>query len=110
MGIKIGVSIDKAGYEYENKKVSKFDPDPRKFVIKLHTQVNGNLAILVNYPNCNNYEGNKIIVYKKTSYRQILKLKELDPHFTNKNNIKPFARFEPTKDGWAKALILLEII
>lgn len=102
MGLYFGMrgSIKKNGANYEELKVSKFDPNPAKFNILKHYYDSGNLAIWINYPNCTNYEGNKIIVFKNTTWEQLNKLKEIDPHFTESDEIKPFARFEPTDYSW----------
>ena len=103
------ISIRKNGSNYETEKVSEFDPDPTNFRISIYNEQNGNVAILVKYPNCKNYEGEKIIVFKNTTWGQIRNLEELDPHFTEEDNvIKPFARFEPTLDGWLSAVELLK--
>jgi hypothetical protein len=59
-------------------------------------------VVMINYPNCVNYEGNKICVYKK-SLPYIRKQSLLDPHFSNKG-LAPFARFEPTDAGWVMAV------
>jgi hypothetical protein len=112
MGLYFGMrnSIKKSGSNYETERVSEFDPNPTKFMIRKFTEQNGNLAILVDYPNCKNYEGAKVIVYKNTNWEQVRRLKELDPHFTNEASIKPFARFEPTTEGWLKAVELLNAL
>ena len=112
MGLYFGMrnSIRKNGLTYETEKVSKFDPNPTRFMIRKFNEKNGNLAILVNYPNCKNYEGEKIIVFKNTTWEQVRNLKELDPHFTEENTIKPFARFEPTNEGWLSAVALLNAL
>lgn len=112
MGLYFGCrgSIGKSGADYEIKKVSKFDPNPAKFTIKNHYENNGNIAIVVNYPNCKNFEGNKIIVFKNATWEQICNLKEIDPHFIDSDTIKPYARFEPTTDGWLSAVFILNHI
>lgn len=112
MGLYFGMrnSIRKSGSNYEAERTSEFDPNPTKFTIRKYNEQNGNLAILVNYPNCKNYEGDKIIVYKNTTWEQVRNLNELDPHFTDETTIKPFARFEPTAEGWMKAVELLNVL
>lgn len=92
------------------QEVNNFNPDPFNFKILKHFSYKNNLAIMINYPNCNTYEGNKIIVFKNTTYKQISQLKRIDPHFIEENEIKPFARFEPTYEGWIMACILLKTI
>jgi hypothetical protein len=111
MGMPTGMSSSKTSATYEVKKVSKFDPNPAKFEIIRRLARNENVALIVNYPNCTNYEGNKIMVYRGVDPSYLYGQKELDPHFTEKENIiKPFARFEPTEQGWMKAVMLLDVI
>jgi hypothetical protein len=112
MGLYFGMrnSIRKNANNYETEKVSQFDPNPTNFIIRKYSQINGNLVILVNYPNCKNYEGDKVIVYKNTNWDEVKNLKELDPHFTDETTIRPFARFEPTNEGWLKATELLNYL
>lgn len=87
-----------------------FDPDPSRFEILQHYEENGHTMILIKYPNCINYEGQKVILYKDTTFDKINSLKILDPHFTNTNRIKPFARFEPTEDGIQACYNLMKIL
>lgn len=86
-------------------------PDPGVFTIEKHFSNKDHTVVIVDYPDASNYEGKKIIVYLYTSYEQIVKERRLDPHFTSaKINVKPFARFEPTQLGWAKACDLINNI
>jgi len=112
MGLYFGMrnSIRKNDANYEEQKVSEFDPHPGNFHIRKYTERNGNTAIHIYYPNCKNYEGEKIIVYKGVGWKEIKNLKEIDPHFTDETVIKPFARFEPTRNGWKKAIELLNTL
>jgi hypothetical protein len=84
-------------------------PDPRRFEILRGFNVankDTTWAILeVYYPDCTNYEGRKILVYKGTTTYRIRNYDKLDPHFTE-GPITPFARFEPTEEGWEGALTL----
>ena len=50
------------------------------------------------------------ISINNTTWEQVRNLKELDPHFTEETTIKPFARFEPTTEGWLKAVELLNAL
>lgn len=112
MGINIlsRNSFGKTGDNYEKLKKSPQDPDPSKFILENVVEYNGNAAVQIKYPNCTNYEGTKIIVYKNVNYKQLASLKEIDPHFVEGNVIKPFARFEPTEEGWYAAINLLRRI
>ena len=83
--------------------VNKFpNPNPKNFKILNITQIKKNVLLVVQYPDCINYEGKKIMVYYNVKKSEILKLKSLDPHFCD-NCISPFARFEPTEKGLTEA-------
>jgi hypothetical protein len=111
MGIYFGRnSIKKTESTYETQKVSKFDPNPANFEILNSIERFGNVALYIKYPNCKNYEGNKILVYKGVGKNQIVNLKEIDPHFSDDGSLSPVARFEPTQRGWILAMILLEVL
>lgn len=111
MGIfKMSVSSfteDKLAIVSQDQKVfeEKFNPDPYNYKIKSYTQLYNYLILEINYPNCLNYEGNKILVFKGVTLKDIKKQKCIDPHFSdNKNYISPIARFEPTKEGLSNAI------
>lgn len=84
------------------------NPNPLKYTINDVYYQAPYLLISINYPDCTNYEGNKILLYKNVTLENLIKQKSIDPHFSD--NIKyhsPIARFEPTDKGWnmAKELI-----
>lgn len=73
------------------------NPDPTKFEILEERAVNGYLILLVKYPNCTNYEGKKLMVFKgyKASWHLLQDTKgQLDPHFS-RERWSPVARFKP---------------
>jgi translation elongation factor EF-4 len=81
------------------KIVEKFpNPNPKNFKILQITQVGKNVLLVVQYPDCTNYEGKKVMVYRNVKASEIKKMNFLDPHFCD-NHISPFARFEPTEEG-----------
>ena len=95
-------------FKYE-KAVDNKNPDPKNWSIKEHVQINSFLIIKINYPDCTNYEGNKILVFENTTMEELMKQKMIDPHFSgNKKFLSPFARFEPTEKGWEAAIKLSE--
>ncbi len=99
MGLYFGRSVSKTAENYEEKKVSQFDPNPANFKVIDSFEANGHIVVLINYPNCNTFEGNKILVYLNTTLQQINEAKEIDPHFKSERGFSPFARFEPTLEG-----------
>lgn len=97
----------------ENKVIyrNNINPDPSKFKISKVKEKNGHIAVFVNYPNCNNFEGNKILVFDNTSIDEIMSKNYLDPHFACEDiNNRLVARFVPTNFGWKKAIEFLDII
>ena len=83
------------------------NPNPRKFEILRSLQVGENLVVEIRYPNCTNYEGRKIVVYRGADLVSLLKQAKktgIDPHFSARDDlITPFARLEPTEEGWQAA-------
>ena len=83
-----------------NVTIVKGNPNSYNYKILDYYHINGNLVVKINYPECRNYEGNKILVFKGVTLKKLLRQKRIDPHFSrNKKYISPFARFEPTKEG-----------
>ena len=62
------------------------------------------LLLRLNYPDCKNYEGNKILVFRDIKLIDLVNRRLIDPHFFPSGKYKsPIARFEPTDEGWAMA-------
>jgi hypothetical protein len=84
-----------------------FNPDPRNFLVERieHKDMGRHIVILVKYPDCNNYEGRKILVFNGLTLEELVNLEILDPHFSSeKPELSPIARFVPTKLGWKMAV------
>lgn len=80
------------------------NPDPANYKINHHRQLGRMLLVDINYPDCTNYEGRKILVYDGVTIEQLRKQKLIDPHFSeNEKYTSPVARFEPTDRGWKMA-------
>jgi len=91
------------------KKQKRVDPNPRadNWKILRAEEIKNNLVVEIKYPNCTNYEGRKILVYKNVKLIDLVNQKLIDPHFSdNVNYHSPFARLEPTANGWESALVL----
>lgn len=102
----MGVAKILSGSSYDGlyKTVLCFNPDPRNYVIKFYRKIGDFLAVLINYPDCKNYEGNKVLVFENIDLMDLQKQGTIDPHFSNsKRYHTPIARFEPTKRGWEMA-------
>lgn len=101
--------LSHSSYESIAKKNNlQGNPDPKNYsVVKwVEYRVSNKvvLVLLVNYPDCKNYEGNKILVYHGVCYEALLKQGTIDPHFCDNSQFhSPIARFEPTKRGWDNA-------
>lgn len=82
------------------------NPKPDKFRIEKYKIVSNFLVVLVHYPDCQNYEGQKILVFKDLTVEKLHNLRLLDPHFCNSpRHPSPVARFEPTDRGWQYAVL-----
>jgi hypothetical protein len=79
-----------------------------KFKIeRVYENQNGWLVAQVTYPDAG---GRKIMLYNAT-YAELYAAKFLDPHFCDdKSHLSPFARFEPTDDGWTAAVQLCTLM
>lgn len=81
------------------------NPNPNNFEITRLEKVLRFVVVMIKYPDCNNYEGNKILVFEGVPTKTILNQKSIDPHFCNsKTHPSPVARFEPTEKGWSYAV------
>lgn len=107
-----GIRINEYDDQPDCSKCKMFpNPDPSNYEVRRYKSLNGHLLIEINYPDCTNYEGNKILLYKNTTLVDLMNQKHLDPHFSENKKFKsPFARFEPTPAGWRIGLEGLKII
>lgn len=81
------------------------NPDPTRFVIQKTERAGRFLIAEVHYPNCQNYEGNKILVFDGVPEKVLREQTSLDPHFCDSpEHPSPVARFEPTARGWNYAV------
>lgn len=87
------------------------DPDPRRFKILRVSQIGECLIVKLKYPDCTNYEGRKILVYRSLTEKRFRRLKSVDPHFCESSrHPSPMARFTPTSDGWRDAVRLCRLL
>jgi hypothetical protein len=85
------------GAVYPRKDVN---PNPSNFNIVKIEQIGRLVVGLVEYPNCTNFEGQKIIIWQDTSVKDIVASGIIDPHFADNNKI--IARFRPNM--WSSAV------
>jgi hypothetical protein len=103
MGVScINLSRDKY-YEYDapgQSYVEDKNPNPSNYKIGAYCQYGDFLVVWITYPNCTNFEGNKILVYQNITLQDLRDQKLIDPHFSeNKQYHSPIARFLPTAEG-----------
>jgi hypothetical protein len=100
-----------------NQYVSSYQPpnspDKSQYEIEDNEVVGNHLVLKVKYPNCSScaYEGNKVMVFLNMPIANVLKWKEIDPHFRDpKISVSktqapsPNARFPGSKEGWEDAI------
>ncbi len=86
------------------------NPIPSRFkILESYSRGDTHIALRVTYPDALNYEGTKILMYRNIDIHQVLNAETLDPHFSDDGSLSPFARFEPTKDGWLAAKELVDV-
>lgn len=76
-----------SSYEFDVAPKKLPNPDPRNFEILRSVRVKSFTIVEINYPDCKNYEGNKIMVYEAT-VEELTAQGHLDPHFSN-SDLRP---------------------
>lgn len=88
--------------------VKEPNPDPQNFEV-MTVKIKGDYAIVsVKYPDCTNYEGNKLLVFEGVTEAEIRGWTFIDPHFCEGDHPTPIARFEPTIKGWGLAVCMCQ--
>lgn len=83
------------------------NPNPRNWIEIMSRQIGNDLVLKLLYPDCTNYEGEKILLFENCTMADLVKQGAIDPHFSkNKKFHSPIARFEPTERGWKMAVLL----
>lgn len=88
------------------------NPDPKNWKLIRYHENSKFLVIQLKYPDCTNYEGNKILAFESISLADLINGRWIDPHFFEESNLaidgkkikSPIARFEPTDRGWLMAI------
>lgn len=84
------------------------NPDPKNYNIIAAEEAGDYLIVKIKYPNCTNYEGDKILVYRGINLLGLVNQKLIDPHFFKDGRYaSPVARFVPTAEGWKMAQIFV---
>jgi hypothetical protein len=84
-------------------KETKTTPNPNPFRFELKNVYNtaNYMMIVVNYPDATTYEGDKVLIYKRSDEPEVLKMlldENLDPHFLE-DSLSPIARFPSSDEG-----------
>ncbi len=84
-------------------------PDPNNWKVIKAEEKGGYLILQMQYPDCTNYEGNKILVFRGVTLIDLVNQRQIDPHFFKDGKVKsPIARFEPTPQGWQMAQVFVD--
>jgi hypothetical protein len=94
--------IDVSGDRNAVPSLPVSNPKPDNYVINSKQLINGYTILEVNYPDCTNYEGNKILVFKGEPPTG-----KLDPHFHPESKL--VARFVPEEGGMQMAIKICEV-
>jgi hypothetical protein len=87
------------------------NPDPKNFDILDKWEIGRYLILSVRYPDCTNYEGNKILLYENVTLERLLAQGSLDPHFSESvGYFSPIARFAPTERCLRMAMVLARLL
>lgn len=95
-----GGGLSVSSINSSDKRLSDPNPNPRNYHInKLYEYTNG-YVMDISYPNCTNYEGRKILVYRGyiEDHSADFMRYGIDPHFCEVP-YAPIARFIPTEKG-----------
>lgn len=77
------------------------NPDPNNYNVLDVQECNGYLIVELEYLDCTNFEGRKLLVFDKgVTAAKLMMQRSIDPHFgVNPKFVHPIARFEPTDKG-----------
>jgi hypothetical protein len=112
MGLRIGFSdnVSNNGCCDGGYRLSG-NPNPRRFAIKAATQIGRYVVAKIHYPDCTNYGGDKVCVFRDATAGQIESLSVIDPHFFEGDRPDvPVARFKPDDDGLRMAVTFCEMM
>ena len=82
-------------------------PNPKEFAIIQIKQINNHVVAKLQYPNCRNHNGLKILVWENTNLNDITMGSYIDP-IMSINDVKLIAEFIPTEYGWKLAEKFIE--
>jgi hypothetical protein len=77
-------------------------PNSANYKIERAEVYNNNTVVQVRYPDCPDFNGKKILVFRGYQMVVLMNTNRLDPQFSLTSNL--IAQFLPTDDGWAMAV------
>lgn len=101
-----------AAKDLMTKESKNGNPDPFNWKFVKVEERGKYLILMMEYPDCTNYEGKKILVFENATLIELVNQKMIDPHFFpgNTKYKSPIARFEPTDRGWKMALMFVSTL
>ena len=97
---------NKTHLENSNMLTPFGNPKPGNFRIEESKRVGRFVIVRIQYPDCVNYEGKKILVFENININKLYQLTNIDPHFCDSHDHpSPVARFKPDDKGWEYATI-----
>jgi hypothetical protein len=96
----------------KNERINKdINPNPENYKIIKSLKRENFLVVFINYPDCINYEGNKILIFENCGLNDLKNQNIIDPHFSNNKSFhSPIMRLEPTEKGWSRALNIIDFL
>jgi len=101
----VGLNLILSGHDKDCRTRVVPTPDPRSFSVLKSYRRGNNVALMIKYPEAENYEGLKILVFENEPKEFVAGAIQFDPHFFPDSNL--VARFAPTTRGWAMATDLV---
>ena len=111
----LGIGMSRGGSDNHTTQpvlepVRDGNPNKYRFTVKRKLDVGDACVVEMNYQDCFNHDGNKILVYaNKDIFKNGLKARCLDPHFLAIGE-SPVARFEPSEMGWKYAVSFARVL
>ena len=101
-----------SSYYDDNVDSTSSNPNPNNYKILKSFESFPYLLVMIEYPDCDNYEGKKILLYETLGIKYLEiqgKSVGIDPHFSDNAQFhSPIARFVPTEKGWEMGKMLIE--
>lgn len=91
------------------RKIKPPNPDPKDFKILWIEEVYDYTIVIIHYPNCTTFEGNKLLVYSGNIKKELRMKYSIDPHFTKRGKLLMRLRCDNRANVILKKLFNIEI-